>query len=80
MATGYPFNLRAVLRGVVAVLVLFTSAADHYLSAAAGIPPIAWCTRQVAAVIREAYRLGRFGPPSERTDIEHHIVDAEIID
>lgn len=80
MSHGYPPSLRGVIRGLIAVLVLCTSAADHYLSALAGIPPIAWCTRQVAGVIRDAYRLGRFGPPSERTDIEHHIVDAEIVD
>lgn len=80
MSASYPFSLRGVLRGLTAVLVLFTSAADHYLTALAGIPPIAWCTRQVAGVIRDAYRSGRFGPPSTRTDIEHHIVDAEIVD
>jgi hypothetical protein len=77
---GYPFDLRAVLRGVLAVVVLLTSAVDHYLTALAGTPTIAWCTRQVAGVIRDAYRLGRFGPPSTRTDIEPLIVDAEIVD
>lgn len=77
---GYPFSLRGVLRGLTAVLVLFTSAADHFLAALAGIPTIAWCTRQVAAVIRETYRVARFGPYNTSTDIEHHIVDAEIVD
>jgi hypothetical protein len=77
---GYPFSLRGVLRGLAAVLVLFTSAADHYLTALAGIPPIAWCTRQVAGVIRDAYRAGRFGPPSTRTDIEPIIIVGEVVD
>jgi hypothetical protein len=80
MSHGYPFSLRGVLRGLIAVSVLITSACDHLIAAAVGAPPVAWCVRQVAAVIRDAYRLGRFGPSSDHTDIEHHIVDAEIVD
>jgi hypothetical protein len=78
--TGYPFSLRGVLRGLTAVLVLFTSAADHYLSALAGTHTVAWCTRQITTAIRETYRFGRYGPPSTRTDIQPIIIDAEIVD
>jgi hypothetical protein len=79
-AHGYPFSLAGVIRGLAAVVALFTSAFDHLITAAAGIPPIAWCARQAAEVIRDTYRRGRFGPPSTRTDIEPVVIDAEVID
>jgi len=71
---------RAVLRGVVAVAALFLSAGDALLSAATGIPPVAWCVRQFAAVVREAYRLGRFGAPSGSTEVERVVVEGVVVD
>jgi hypothetical protein len=71
---------RTVGRGLAAVARLLLSALDALITAAVGIPPIAWCARQFAGVIRETYRLGRYGPPSTRTAVELHIADAEIVD
>lgn len=74
--TAYP----SVRRGLVAVAVLLLTAADALLTAAVGIPPVAWCARRIGAVVREAYRLGRFGEPSTCRAVELHITDAEIVD
>jgi hypothetical protein len=71
---------RGLACGLWAVVVLVTSAADHYLAALFGAPPLAWCTRQIAAVVRDAYRQGRFGPPSACTQVVQVIYDAEVID
>jgi len=70
---------RTVGRGVAAVARLLLSALDALLAAAVGIPPIGWCARQLGALIRETYRLGRFGEPSECTDLAVVVVDAEVI-
>ena len=70
---------RGVGRGVWAVLVLLFSAVDHYLTALAGVPPLAWCARQVARAIRDAYLQGRHGPSSACTEVEQAVYDAEIV-
>ena len=70
----------AVGAGIRAVLVLAVTAIDSLLSALIGIPPVRWCAHQVAAVVRDAYRSGRFGPPSRSTGIEPLVVDGEIVD
>ncbi len=73
-------STRRVLRGLVAVLVLLISAVDALVTAAVGLPPIAWCVRRFAAVVRDAYRLGRFGPPSTCTDLESFVFEGVIVD
>lgn len=70
---------QTVGRGLVAVARLLLSALDALITAAIGIPPIGWCARQIGALIRETYRLGRFGEPSTRTDLAVIVIDAEII-
>jgi hypothetical protein len=70
---------RTVGRGLAAVARLFLSALDALLTAAVGIPPIAWCARQLGALIRETYRLGRYGEPSDSTDLAVVVIDAEVI-
>jgi hypothetical protein len=81
--TPYPYTpyrtWRTVGRGLAAVARLFLTALDALITAAVGIPPIAWCARQVAALIRETYRIGRYGTPSDRTDLAVVVVDAEVI-
>lgn len=67
-------------RGIWAVVRLWTSAADHYVTALIGIPPIAWIAGRLAAATRAAYRLGRFGPPSTCTDLAVIVHDGEIIE
>lgn len=68
------------IRGTWAVLRLWAGAADHYLTALAGIPPIAWITSRAAAATRAAYRLGRFGPPSTSTDLAVVVIDGDFIE
>jgi hypothetical protein len=70
----------ARLAGLLAVMRLLFSAADHYVTARLGRPPLAWVARQVAAAVREAYRLGRFGPPSTCTNLAVIVYDGEIIE
>lgn len=70
---------RAVGHGLAAVARLLLSALDALITAAVGIPPIAWLARQVGALIRETYRLGRYGEPSSCTDLAVVVVDAEVI-
>jgi hypothetical protein len=71
---------RAVLRGLVAVAALFLSGLDALVSAATGFPPVAWCVRQVATLVRDAYRLGHIGVPSESAEVERVVVEGEIVD
>lgn len=70
----------AVGAGIRGVVVLALTAVDSLISALIGIPPIRWCARKGAAVIRDSYRLGRFGPPSESTEVEPLVVDGELVD
>jgi hypothetical protein len=70
----------AIGAGIRSVALLFLTATDSLLTAAAGIPPIRWCARQLAAVIRDAYRVGRFGPPSESTEVVPYVVDGEPVE
>lgn len=70
---------RTVGRGLAAVARLLLSALDALITAAVGIPPIAWIARQLAGALRDQYRIGRFGEPSTRTDLAVVVVDAEII-
>lgn len=71
---------RAVLRGLAAVAVWVLSAVDALASAIVGVPPFAWCTRRAVSTLRAVYLSGRYGPASESTDVELHVIDAEIID
>lgn len=71
---------RGIARGVWTVIVLLVSAVDHYLAAVFGIPPLAWCARQVAGVIAEAYRRGRYGQPSDCTQVVPAVFDGEFVD
>lgn len=75
-----PRDWWAVGAGIRAVLVLAVTALDSLVSALAGIPPVRWCARQLAAVVRDAYRVGRFGPASQSTEIAPLVVDGEIVD
>jgi hypothetical protein len=68
------------LKGLLAVAPLWLSAADHYVTALIGWPPVAWIASRLAAATREAYRLARFGPASTRTDLQVVVYDAEIIE
>lgn len=52
---------------------LLASAADHYITALLGLPPLGWVVRQVAGVLR-------YGPPSTSTDLAVVIVDGELIE
>lgn len=70
----------AIGAGIRAVLALFLGAVDALVSAVLGIPPIRWCAAHLAEVIRAEYWRGRFGPPSDHTDLEPVVVDAEIVD
>lgn len=72
--------MRARLRGLWAVVCLVASAADHYVTAQLGYPPLAWCIRRVAGVLRGTYRLARFGPPSTCTDLAVVVYDGDIIE
>lgn len=72
--------MRSRLAGMAAVVRLHLSAVDHYVTARLGWPPVAWMTRRLAAVVREAYRLSRFGPPSTRTDLAVIVYDGDIIE
>lgn len=71
---------RTVGRGLTAVARLLLAALDALVTAAIGIPPIAWCARRLGGAIRDQYRLGRFGEPSTRTDLAVVVVDAEVLD
>jgi hypothetical protein len=62
-------RLRAFLRGVWAVLVLFVTAADALFTALVGIAPLAPKFRQIGLVIAEQYRVGCSGA-----------VDADVIE
>jgi hypothetical protein len=76
-------TVRSVLRGLWAVVALLAGAVDHYLTALAGLPPLAWCARRFAGVIAEAYRRGRYGPRSACTSVAFDAVgvcDAEFVD
>ncbi|MGH3375958.1 MAG: hypothetical protein ACRDP6_14565 [Actinoallomurus sp.] len=70
--------MRAHLRGLWAVVRLVASAADHHITARLGCPPLAWCARRVTRVLRDAYRHGRFGPPSTCTDLAVIVYDGDI--
>lgn len=72
--------MRSRLHGLWAVVRLVASAADHYVTARLGYPPLAWCARRVAGVLRVTYRLVRFGPPSTRTDLAVIVYDGDIIE
>jgi hypothetical protein len=77
------YTVRGVLRGLWAVVVLLAGAADHYVTALFGIPPLAWCARRIAGVIAETYRHGRYGPSSACTDVAFEatgVCDAEFVD
>jgi hypothetical protein len=67
-------------RGLAAAARLWLSAADHYVTALIGCPPVAWIAARCAAATRAAYRLGRFGPPSTRTDLTVIVYDGDIIE
>lgn len=66
--------------GLRAVARLFASAADQLVTARVGIPPLTWLGRQIAAAVRQAYRLGRFGPPSESREVAVIVHEGEVID
>lgn len=68
------------LEGLLAVARLWLSAADHYIAALAGWPPVAWIVSRLAAATREAYRLARFGPTSTCTDLQVIVYDGDIIE
>jgi hypothetical protein len=72
--------MRSRLAGLAAVARLVCSAADHYVTALVGLPPVAWITRQIVGAVRDAYRLGRFGPPSTCTDLAVIVYDGEILE
>jgi hypothetical protein len=71
---------RTVGRGLTAVARLLLTALDALITAAVGIPPIAWCARQAGAVIQETYRIGRFGPPSKSREVAVVVEEGEIVD
>lgn len=71
---------RTVGRGLAAVAAFLLSAVDALVTAALGVPPIAWTARQLAAMVREAYRLGQYGEPSTCTDLAVVVLDGEVID
>lgn len=66
------------LRGLLAALRLWLSAADHYITARLGHPPVTWVASRLAAATRQAYRLGRYGPPSTSTDLAVIVYDGVI--
>jgi hypothetical protein len=70
--------------GVRAVVNAAAAAVDDLITARVGIPPFRWCARRagraLAEAIRGVYWRGRYGPLSEETAVELHIVDAEIIE
>ncbi|WP_433188755.1 hypothetical protein [Actinoallomurus sp. CA-150999] len=74
------FDVRGIARGIWSVVVLLVSAVDHYLAALFGIPPLAWCARQIGGVIRDAYRQGRYGPASDCTTVVQAVYDGEFVD
>jgi hypothetical protein len=67
-------------RGLWAVIYLWIGAADHYLTALFGIPPVTWIVTRLAAATRAAYRLGRHGQPSRITVLAVHVIDGQIIE
>ena len=69
-----------VARGLLAVAVLVAGALDALVTAAIGVPPVAWTTRRLARLVRDAYRIGRYGPPSTCTDLAVVVPDGEVID
>lgn len=79
-STHRRLNARGLMRGVWAVVVLLVSAVDHYLTACIGTRPVAWHARRIASVISDAWRRGRFGPPSTCTAVEHAVFEAEFVD
>lgn len=72
--------MRSRLRGALAVVRLVAGAADHYITARLGYPPLAWCARRITAMLRQAYGLARFGPLSSPTDLPVIVYDGEIIE
>jgi hypothetical protein len=72
--------MRARLAGLHAVAVFLLSGLDALVTAAVGLPPVAWIVRQVAAVVREAYRLGRFGPLSTRRELAVIVYEGEVLE
>jgi hypothetical protein len=60
---------QAIARGLRAVAALLASAADALISAAVGLPPLAWLWRRARAELAEEYRRGYW-----------HAVDAEIVE
>jgi hypothetical protein len=71
---------RAVLRLVAAVVVFALSALDALVSAVVGVPSLAGSVRRGAAAVRRVYLAARYGPASECTDVELHIVEGEFVD
>lgn len=52
---------------------LLASAADHYVTALLGLPPLGWIVQQITGVLR-------YGPPSTSTDLAVIVYDGEIIE
>lgn len=71
---------RAVARGLAAVARLLLSALDALTTAAVGVPPIAWLIGQITAAIREAYRVGRYGPLSASREVAPLVYEGELVD
>ncbi|MER5419894.1 hypothetical protein [Streptosporangium roseum] len=62
-------RLHAAVRGALAVLVLLVTAADAWLTALLGLPPITPVLHRLTGVIADAWRSGAAGA-----------IDAEVID
>jgi hypothetical protein len=56
-----PRSPRAIARGLAAVAALFLTAADALVTAALGLPRLAWVARRVATACGDEYRRARWG-------------------
>lgn len=68
------------LAGLLAVGRLLLSAADQLITARIGTRPVGYLASQFGAAVRDAYRRGRHGPPSDRCDVAVIVIEGEIVE
>jgi hypothetical protein len=69
-----PAAVRSALRGAWAVVMLFATAADVLVTAAMGLPPVAWMLRRVRRAIGDEYRRAWWDA------IDADAIDADVIE